>query len=119
LSNSFLWKYCNADGRRKKSRIQKEKEEGVFKKDIDEANEERQNNIVQTFQSLCTNEEMLYTFTTVGYGVDTDKIRWTTTKKSIVVISKTTGKATAKAAGTDFVVARTGNITIKTKVIVK
>lgn len=60
-----------------------------------------------------------FTFTAFGYGVDTSKIKWKTTKKSVVVIEKKTGKAIAKSSGSDYVVAYTGDITKKIKVVVK
>ncbi len=59
-----------------------------------------------------------FTFAAQGYGVDTSRITWQTTKKSVVVINKNTGKAMAKTAGTDYVVAKSGKITAKVKVMV-
>jgi hypothetical protein len=60
----------------------------------------------------------VFTFNAVGYGVDTQKIKWKTTMKSVVVIDKKTGIATAKSTGTDYVIAYSGSITKKIKVIV-
>ena len=37
-----------------------------------------------------------YTFQAKGYGLDTAKITWTTSKKAIVVIDKKSGITTAK-----------------------
>jgi hypothetical protein len=60
-----------------------------------------------------------YTYQAKGYGVDASTLTWATIKKSIVVMNKKTGKATAKAAGIDYVVVKAGNIRAKVKVIVK
>lgn len=60
-----------------------------------------------------------FTYTVIGYGVSKDKITWSTTKKAIVVIDKKTGKAVAKTAGTDTVVAKYGAIKLTIKVTVK
>ena len=60
-----------------------------------------------------------YLFQAVGHGVDTNKISWKTTKKSMVVINKTTGKAKAMSSGVDYVVAKAGSIQAKMKVKVK
>ena len=60
-----------------------------------------------------------YLFQAVGHGVDTGKISWKTTKKSMVVINKTTGKAKAMSSGVDYVVAKAGSIQAKMKVKVK
>jgi hypothetical protein len=57
-----------------------------------------------------------FTFTATGYGVDTESITWLTSKKSIIVIGKTSGKATAASAGTDYVIAKVGKVTVKMKV---
>jgi uncharacterized protein YjdB len=59
-----------------------------------------------------------FTFKAVGYGVNTKNITFTTTAKSVITISKTTGKATAKTKGTDYVVAKSGKIAVKVKVVV-
>ncbi len=48
-----------ADERQKKTHTQKEKEAGIGKKDIHNSNEERQNNIVQSFRSMGGNEVLL------------------------------------------------------------
>ncbi len=60
-----------------------------------------------------------FTFAAAAYGLDPDSILWTTTRKSILVIDKKTGKATAKSTGTDYVVASIGNVSVKVKVVVK
>lgn len=60
-----------------------------------------------------------FTYQAVGYGVDTSKIIWSTTEKSIVIIDKATGKAKAKSAGTDYVIAKVGSVFTKLKVTVK
>ncbi|NLO08738.1 MAG: InlB B-repeat-containing protein [Clostridiales bacterium] len=60
-----------------------------------------------------------FTFTAKGYGIDTDDIEWTTSKRSIVVINKKSGKATAKSAGTDYVIAKHGDYEVRYKVVVK
>ncbi len=54
-----------------------------------------------------------------GYGLDTDNLEWTTAKKGIVVINKVTGKANAKSKGTDYVIAKAGNASVRAKVVVK
>ncbi|GEM_PF-1941681 len=54
-----------------------------------------------------------------GYGVDLNNLEWTTAKKGIVVIGKATGKAAAKSKGTDYVIAKAGNVSLQTKVVVK
>jgi hypothetical protein len=60
------------------------------------------------------------TFRAKKYGVaNMNNIVWSTTKKSIIVINKNTGKATAKSKGVDYVVAKVGNISVKMKVEVK
>ncbi len=60
-----------------------------------------------------------YTFQAKGYGIDTAKITWTTSENAIVVINKKSGSATAKTTGTDFVIAKYKDISVKMKVIVK
>jgi len=59
-----------------------------------------------------------FTYHAVGYGVDTQNIIFKTTKKSILVINKKTGAATAKSIGTDYVLASVGDISVKFKVTV-
>ncbi len=59
-----------------------------------------------------------YTLEAIGYGVDTKKISWTTTEESIIVIDKKTGKAIARSAGIDYVVAKVGSVMIRLKVVV-
>ncbi len=60
-----------------------------------------------------------YTYKAVGYGITTDKITFSTTKKAVVVIGKKTGKAIARSKGTDIVAASYGSIQKKIKVTVK
>lgn len=60
-----------------------------------------------------------FTFTAKAYGVDIKKAVWSTTQNSIVDIDKKTGKAVAKAKGTDYVVVKIGKISKKVKVVVK
>jgi hypothetical protein len=60
-----------------------------------------------------------FTFQAKGYGVNTEDIRYYTSSKSIIVINKKTGKATAKSAGADYVIARAGKVEVKIKVVVK
>jgi hypothetical protein len=59
------------------------------------------------------------TFTAKIEGVDSKNIIWSTTKRSIIVIDKKTGKATARSKGIDYVVAKVGNMSVKMKVEVK
>jgi len=59
------------------------------------------------------------TFQVKGFGVETSDVIWSTTEKSIVAIDKTTGKVTAKTAGTTYIVATVGKIKEKIKVIIK
>lgn len=73
--------------------------------------------LVKGKSSLKTGES--FTYRAKGYGVSTDKITWATTKKAVVVISKKTGKAIAKTAGTDYVAAKYGSIKKTVKVTVK
>ena len=54
-----------------------------------------------------------FTFKAIVYGIDASKITWSTTKKSIVTINKTTGEATAASIGTDYVIAKCGNILVR------
>lgn len=60
-----------------------------------------------------------FAFKAIAHGMDSDNIIWTTTKKSILVINKKTGKATAKSIGSDYVVATIGDVSVKFKVVVK
>jgi uncharacterized protein YjdB len=59
------------------------------------------------------------TFKVKAYGLEVKDIEWKTTKKSIVVIDKKTGKAKAVKKGTDYIIASIGNITCQIKVTVK
>ena len=67
--------------------------------------------------SMKTGES--YTFEAIGYGVASKDISYLTTKKAIVSISKTSGKAKAVSTGTDYVIAKAGDIEVKIKVTVK
>ncbi len=58
-----------------------------------------------------------FTFKAKGVGLK-GNIEWTTKKKNVVVINKKTGKAVAKTAGTDYVVAKIGSTQVKIKVTV-
>ncbi len=60
-----------------------------------------------------------YTFSAAAYGYDSKDITWTTSKKSVVVINKKTGVATAQSVGTDYVIAKIGDLEVKVKVTVK
>lgn len=60
-----------------------------------------------------------FTFKAEVLGYDMSDIIWTTSKKSIVVINKKTGVATAKSKGTDYVVMTIAGTKVKTKVVVK
>lgn len=73
--------------------------------------------ITESTDSLRVGET--YTFKAKGYGVDVKTIRFTTSKVSIVTIDKKTGKAKAVSAGTDYVIAKAGNIKVTKKVKVK
>ncbi len=73
--------------------------------------------LVQSTKSM--NKGSDFTFAAIGYGVDTRKIVWSTTQKSIVVIDKLTGEAKAKAKGVDYVVAKCGKISVQVQVTVK
>lgn len=73
--------------------------------------------LVKSTASMTVGSE--FTFTVAAYGLNTADILWTTSKKSIVVINKKTGVATAKSKGTDYVIAKIGNRMVKIKVVVK
>ncbi|HKL98908.1 MAG TPA: hypothetical protein VJZ06_03240 [Mobilitalea sp.] len=60
-----------------------------------------------------------FKFEAESYGLNKDDIIWSTTKRSIVVINKKTGKATAKTKGTDYVTASIDGISVKKRVVVK
>ncbi len=60
-----------------------------------------------------------FRFELKAYGVELGEVAWTTTRRSIVVISKKSGKATAVSKGTDYVVAKTGDTILKIKVVVR
>jgi uncharacterized repeat protein (TIGR02543 family) len=72
--------------------------------------------LVKSTQSMEKGE--VFTFQAKGYGISNSKITWSTAKKSILVVDKETGRGTAKTAGTDYVVAKAGNVTTKLKVVV-
>ena len=57
-----------------------------------------------------------FTYKAVGYGVKTEDIMYYTSKKSVVVINKKTGKAKAKTKGTDYIIAKAGKVIVKIKV---
>ncbi|MBB2181855.1 hypothetical protein H0486_03060 [Lachnospiraceae bacterium MD1] len=57
-----------------------------------------------------------FTYKAVGYGVKTEDIMFYTSKKSVVVIKKTTGKAKAKTKGTDYIIAKAGKVKVEIKV---
>lgn len=57
-----------------------------------------------------------FTYKAVGYGVKTEDIQFYTSKKSIVVINKKTGKASAKSKGIEYVIAKVGSIIAKIRV---
>ncbi len=61
----------------------------------------------------------IFTFAVKGYGYAANSITYSTAKKSIVDINKTTGRAKAVAKGTDYVVITYGKHTQKIKVTVK
>ncbi|HEX3076014.1 MAG TPA: MBG domain-containing protein [Lachnospiraceae bacterium] len=60
-----------------------------------------------------------FTFQAKGYGVNTKDIKYYTSKKSIIGINTTTGKAVAKSSGTGYVIAKAGNVEVKIKVEVR
>ncbi|MBB2181870.1 Ig-like domain repeat protein [Lachnospiraceae bacterium MD1] len=57
-----------------------------------------------------------FTYKAIGYGVKTEDIMFYTSKKSIVVINKTTGKAKARTKGTDYIIVKVGKVIAKIKV---
>lgn len=59
------------------------------------------------------------TFTVKCYGYKKTDVKYTTTKRSIVVIGKNSGKASAKSKGKDCVVIKAGNNVKKIGVMVK
>jgi len=61
----------------------------------------------------------IFTFAVKGYGYTANSITYSTAKKSIVDINKTTGRAKAVSKGTDYVVITYGKHTQKIKVTVK
>lgn len=71
--------------------------------------------ITRSVQEMQVGEK--FTFEAVAYGY-AGKITWDTTKDSIVVIDKKTGKANAKAQGTDYVTVKVGNVVKTVKVVV-
>jgi hypothetical protein len=60
-----------------------------------------------------------YRFQAIGYGVETEDIIFTTSKKAIVTINKRSGVAVAKTRGVDYVIAKAGDIEVKIKVVVQ
>lgn len=61
----------------------------------------------------------IFTFAVKGYGYTANSITYSTAKKSIVDINKTTGRAKAVSKGTDYVVITYGKHIQKIKVTVK
>jgi len=45
-----------------------------------------------------------YRFQSAGYGIETDDIIFTTSRKSIVTINKLSGEAIAKSASVEYVI---------------
>jgi uncharacterized protein YjdB len=60
-----------------------------------------------------------YRYRAEGYGLDIKDLIWTTKRKSLVVINKNTGLATAKSKGTDYVVATIKGVAKEIKVVVE
>lgn len=60
-----------------------------------------------------------FKFKAIGHGIDTNDIKWKTSKKKIVVIKKGSNLAIAKTTGTDIVTAYTKNIKTSITVTVK
>lgn len=73
--------------------------------------------ITQSTDSMKLGES--FPFKAEAFGLETKDIEWTTSKKSIVVIDKKTGRASAKSKGTDYVMAKIGDVSCKVKVVVK
>ncbi len=65
------------------------------------------------------NQGESFTYKALGYGVTTNKITFRTSMRSILVINKKSGKATARSKGTDYMTAEYGNVRKVIKVIVK
>jgi fibronectin type 3 domain-containing protein/lysophospholipase L1-like esterase len=61
----------------------------------------------------------VYTFAIESGGFKKSDVVFSTTKKSTVNITKTTGRATAVSKGTDYVVVKAGRLSSKIKVVVK
>jgi hypothetical protein len=66
---------------------------------------------------MKTGESFIFELT--AYGLEISDIKWSTKMRSILVINKKTGKATAVSKGTDYVIVRTGKKVIKLKVVVE
>ncbi|MHB8130884.1 MAG: hypothetical protein ACYDEX_18035 [Mobilitalea sp.] len=60
-----------------------------------------------------------FTFKAEGYGLELADLVWTTSEKSVILINKKTGVATAASKGTDYVVVSIGDIVKKVKVVVQ
>lgn len=73
--------------------------------------------IVDKTNTMKVGEE--YTFVVKSYGYKQADVKYTTTKKSVVVISKTSGKAVAVSKGTDYIMITNGKLSNKVKVTVK
>lgn len=87
----------------------------IFKKAVTVQNAYIQ--IVQSINSKKVGDS--FSFTVKVYGYKESDVTFATTKKSIVLISSTTGKARAITKGTDYVVITFKKITKKIKVSVK
>ncbi|NLO08822.1 MAG: hypothetical protein GX129_03020 [Clostridiales bacterium] len=61
----------------------------------------------------------IYRYRAEAYGLDINDLVWTTKRKSVVVINKNTGLATAKSKGTDYVVATIKGVSKQIKVVVE
>jgi hypothetical protein len=59
-----------------------------------------------------------FVFTVNVYGLKKSDVIWTTTNKNVISINKKTGKATATTIGTDYIVAKAGDFSVKIKVVV-
>ena len=83
--------------------------------------------LTATYPSKTAEKEFSYLGITLKKGstmqleaVDADKgnISWSSSKKSIVTVSST-GKLTAKKKGTAIITCKSGDVTVKLKVVVK
>lgn len=90
-------------------------EEKIFKTTITVS--EASIKLAKSIKSLKKGET--FTFQAKGYGVNAKDIMYYTSKKSIIAINKTTGKAVAKSTGTGYIIARAGKVEVKIKVTIK